>query len=485
MFLSLYPGLLVDFIGSLAVIVITFTAVRTSVHISRYAPDVLLFRYLFYQSIVLFVFAAGRATGHIIKRVLLLADRGDIWDMISPLSGGLNTLTFVAFSIIILMYVNVRSLSRQIKALIAEKKRYKSLLEYKTRIFDSMLFPAVVISEEYEILDANRPFIETYQGKNRKIIGRKCYEVTHGLPHPCASGDHPCAVKDVIEKGKTLISIHRHRTPIGDRVFELYTSPVYFEHIHKHAVIEVCRDITDEVNAEAERERLRRQIFQSQKTASLKTITEGIAHEFNNILVGILGNAELILQMSSDSRLRDRADKIIHASQRAEELIKKMLYCRRAMQSPKRPFNFRLFINDFYKIVLSSKPANVDATLRLDIDDITLTGDPEALNEAFINIVKNAFQAMPEGGRLEIDIYQTRKSKNDYLVIEFRDSGEGIEPQVLERIFDPFFTTRDVGSGTGLGLFIVRGIVESHEGEIEVKSTTNKGTSVVVYLPCH
>ncbi|NOY65244.1 MAG: PAS domain-containing protein [Nitrospirae bacterium] len=482
--ISLHLHIFIDIVGSLAVIYITFQAVRTGRSIALRNRDIIFYRYLYYQAITLFVFASGRAFGHIIKRILLLTDNQDIWALLSPLSGGLNTLTFIAFSLIALMYSNVQDVNRQIDELITERRRYKRLFDYKTKIFDSMYFPAVVISEDYKILDVNRRFVEICKDKNKaELIGKNCYEVTHSSSVPCLSEDHPCPIKKVINEGTTEVVMHRHRCPEGDRIFELHISPVLFGEREVKAVIEICRDITEILKEQAEKERLRKQLFQTQKMASLQTLIAGIAHEFNNLLVGIMGNAELILNMPADAGIRERVEKISSSSQRAAELIKKMLYYQSAVHSEKQPFNLKVFLLDFQKFVHSIKPEEVDVKFILDIEDLIIYGDPQSLNDAFINIVENAFQAMIDGGRLDIEVRKTIQDGKPYVMLAFMDTGEGIAPENLDRVFDPFFTTRDVGSGTGLGLYVAKGVVESHDGKIVVESTQGEGTRFTVYLP--
>ncbi len=482
--ISLHLQILIDIAGSLAVIYITFQAVRTGRIIEQRNKDIVFYRYLYYQAITLFIFASGRALGHIIKRILLLTDNQDIWTFLSPLSGGLNTLTFIAFSLIALMYSNVQDVNRQIDELVTERRRYKRLFDYKTKIFDSMYFPAVVISEDYKILDVNRRFVEICKDKNKAdLIGKNCFEVTHSSSAPCLSEDHPCPIKKVINEGTTEVVIHRHKCPEGERVFELHISPVLFGEREVKAVIEICRDITGILKEQAEKERLRKQLFQTQKMASLQTLIAGIAHEFNNLLVGIMGNAELILNMPVDVRIRERVEKINSSSQRAAELIKKMLYYQSVVHSEKGPFNLTEFLMDFQKFVLSMKPESVDVRFALDIEDLIIYGDPRSLNDALINIVENAFQAMRGGGCLDITVKKTIKDNKPYVMLEFKDTGEGIEPENLDRVFDPFFTTRDVGSGTGLGLYVAKGVVESHDGRIVVESTQGEGARFAVYLP--
>jgi PAS domain S-box-containing protein len=484
--ISLHLHIVIDILGSLAVIFITFQAVRTGRIIAQRNRDIIFYRYLYYQAITLFIFASGRALGHILKRILLLTNNQDIWTLLSPLSGGLNTLTFIAFSLIALMYSNVQGVNRQIDELITERRRYKRLFDYKTKIFDSMYFPAVVISEDYKILDVNRRFVEICDknDKNKtELIGKYCYEVTHSSSMPCLSEDHPCPIKKVINEGTTEVVIHRHKTRYGERVFELHVSPVLSGDTEVRAVIEICRDITDILKEQSEKERLRKQLFQTQKMASLQTLVTGIAHEFNNLLVGIMGNAELVLNMPVDDEVRKRVEKINGSSQKAAELIKKMLYYQSSVHSEKRPFNLKVFLLDFQKFVHSIKPEGVDVKFNLDIEDLIIYGDPQSLNDAFINIVKNAFQAMMNGGKLNIDVKKTIKDDIPYVMLTFMDTGEGIAPENLDRIFDPFFTTRDVGSGTGLGLYVAKGVVESHDGRIVVESKKGEGTHFTVYLP--
>ncbi len=483
MILPLFISYIIEILASILVIILTLYAVIGTLKIKSQHPEVVFYRYLYYQSIALFVFASGRAVGHLVKRFLILTDNSALWEMLSPFSGAINTLTFIIFAGLALMYPNIRDMNRQIYDLESATKRYQQLYHYKTVIFDS-LFPALVIAKDYTVVDVNEPFLRTFQKPRGDVIKKKCYELTHHSNIPCKETAHICPLQDVFVSGENAAVIHNHTTPSGERIYELNFSPVINEDGIVTSVIEVYRDITRDVMAEQEKERLRKQFFQAQKSAALKTLVGGIAHEFNNILAGIQGNAELLLLTPYEpEKSKERIKKILLSTEKAAELVYKMLRYQHTMVLNKKRFNLTEFMEDIIKIVHSSLPENISIKYLYSEEDLTLEGDPSALTETILNICQNARDAMPDGGVLTIITKRVIYENKRWIVIEIIDTGVGIKSKDLERIFDPFFTTKKVGEGTGMGLSVVKGIVEAHDGMVMVESKEGEGSKFTIYLP--
>lgn len=234
-------------------------------------------------------------------------------------------------------------------------------------------------------------------------------------------------------------------------------------------------DITDQRRTEA-------QLAQADKLASLGVLAGGVAHQVRNPLSIISAWGQLLLEHPDDGELRGRAvERIRTAVQRASDVIESLLQ----FASPAAPQMAEIHVEAVLEDTLQLLAAHIRAqgvTLEVGLPSElpTVRGDALLLQQVFINLILNACNAMPDGGRLEI---AARPTDEDGMQIHFRDTGQGIAPQNLSRIFDPFFTTMPPGQGTGLGLSISHKIVEQHNGRIEVQSEVGQGTTFKVYLP--
>jgi PAS domain S-box-containing protein len=247
------------------------------------------------------------------------------------------------------------------------------------------------------------------------------------------------------------------------------------------------------------RRELEEQLRQSQKMEAVGRLAGGIAHDFNNLLTAIGGYTELALRRTSPAAEEIRADlgEIKRASDRAAGLTRQLLaFSRKQILQPE-------------VLKLSDLVAEMDTMLnRLigeTIEIVTITygpggsyveADPGQLEQVIVNLVVNARDAMPDGGRITIEtatvdlsIAEARAKESfeagPYVVLTVRDNGDGIEPAALARIFEPFFTTKEAGKGTGLGLATVYGIVKQSGGFVEVESAPGEGAAFRIYLPRH
>ncbi|UCH94580.1 MAG: protein kinase [Candidatus Aminicenantes bacterium] len=257
----------------------------------------------------------------------------------------------------------------------------------------------------------------------------------------------------------------------------------------KPAVMFLFRDVTQE-------EQLHEQLLQSQRMETMGKLVGGFAHDFNNILVGIFGYSEL-LQDEIMSFGSDRAKKCINyifsAAQRASDLTKQILTFSRKKVYKVEKISLNELINEIMKLFRSTLPATIELLVDLSPKDLTLNADAGQIHQVLMNIITNAAQAMPQGGRItlrtkRVKIKKMQKDKPDskpgtYAYISVSDTGTGMKKEVLTRIFDPFFTTKKQGEGTGMGLAVVHGIVKSLGGWISVDSEFGVGTSFHLYFP--
>lgn len=254
-------------------------------------------------------------------------------------------------------------------------------------------------------------------------------------------------------------------------------------------------DISDQKQAQLEREHLESQLRQSQKMEAIGTLAGGIAHDFNNVLGAILGYGELALQRTAaNSDLRRYLDNVMHAAERAKLLVERILGFSRSGLGDQVLVNVQSVVDETLELLAGSLPIGIRLSTSLKAGDAAVIGDPTDLHQLTMNLCTNAAQAMDRGGVLGVTVERAHSRETralargslfpgNYVRMTVTDTGAGICAESLERIFDPFFTTKSVGEGTGLGLSLVHGIVADLGGAIDVTSAVGKGTRFEIWLP--
>ena len=257
----------------------------------------------------------------------------------------------------------------------------------------------------------------------------------------------------------------------------------------QHGVVTTFADVTERKRLEQERERLRQQHLYAQRMESLGKLARGIAHDFNNIMSCVLSYAELIRKYSDDQSLvLEGAEAICESAERASQITHQLVGFSRGGKLKDLPFSLHEVIENTVQIVSRAVDPRVTLQLTLDSPLDVIKGDITQIEQVFMNLAINACQAMPDGGTLEIETrYLPPASPIDAssILIELRDSGEGIDQENLEQVFEPFFTTRPTHNSSGMGLAMVYGIVQNHRGTIEVHSTKGAGTTFKVVFSLH
>jgi PAS domain S-box-containing protein len=291
----------------------------------------------------------------------------------------------------------------------------------------------------------------------------------------------------IVFSGKTLglINIYLKEGHLEDTTEEEFLS----------AVANCLAGIIKHKRTEDEKEKMRTQLYQSQKMESIGRMASGIAHDFNNMLTAIIGFASL-LEMNTGSEDPSRAylDQIISASHKAAQLAQGLLaFSRKQVLDPK-PVNLNEIITNVQKILSRVIADDIELKISLNDEDLTIMVDVVQLEQVLINLATNARDAMPRGGTfyIETDIAELDETyiKNHgygkpgkYALFSVTDSGAGMDSDTQKHIFEPFYTTKETGKGTGLGLSIVYGIIKQHDGYINVYSEIGKGTTFKIYLP--
>ena len=245
-----------------------------------------------------------------------------------------------------------------------------------------------------------------------------------------------------------------------------------------------------------ERQRAEEQLIRVQKLEALGTLASGVAHDFNNILAGILGFTEMVYEdLIPDSPEHKRLGLVLKGAQRGRDLVKQILAFSRQNEPDKKPVALNEMVEEGLKLLRPMLPSTIEIVTKSLTTDDRIFADPVQIHQILMNLCTNASHAMREkGGVLELQISKVVFNEADplpfsdvvpgqYVLLKVSDTGCGMGPEVLERIFDPFFTTKKQGEGTGLGLSVIHGIVQTHGGHVSVESEPGKGTTFCVYLP--
>jgi PAS domain S-box-containing protein len=277
----------------------------------------------------------------------------------------------------------------------------------------------------------------------------------------------------------TIYGKNREEIPVN------HSASIVYESGKELASLGIFTDLREKIKIERELQDTQVRLLQSEKMASLGSLSAGVAHEINNPLGGILIYASLLMEdfeANDDPRVQD-LKRIVEEATRCKEIVKSLLEFGRQTESRFEPMDInKAIIDGLFFLENQVLFHDVQIIKHLDSSLPLIEGDSNQIKQVFMNMMVNAAEAMSErGGSLTI----TTGVSQDGLVIfvYFQDTGMGISPEIQSKIFDPFFTTKAVGKGTGLGLSTSYGIIQSHHGNIEVESESDKGTTFTISLP--
>jgi len=356
----------------------------------------------------------------------------------------------------------------------------------------------VVLNTDFRIADANEAYLKNVKRSHAAVIDAHCYEISHGLNVPCAVANPTlkCPMIETLKTGKSAHVIHE-LTDVHNRESyrNIVTYPLKDQAGEIFQIIEIWRDITDEISLRwekrvAELKADLNTVVQEDRMISLGKLSASCVHEINNPLQGLLTFAHLMQSILDAGpprpedleAFRQYLALMSDELERCGKIVSGLLSFARAAT----PGYTDLDLNEVLKqiVTLARHKAELQ-NIRLHIDlwahPLMVQGDMNQLQQCFLNLIFNAIEAMPDGGRLtlasELNVQQNQAR------IEVKDTGTGIPKENMPHLFDPFFTTKGEGQGTGLGLSIVYGIVKNHKGHINVTSKIGEGSSFVVSLP--
>jgi PAS domain S-box-containing protein len=300
-------------------------------------------------------------------------------------------------------------------------------------------------------------------------------------------------INEVLQKGAS--SVEADFLSKDGRKTPYYFTGVLAQIDGQNCVVGVGIDVTARKQAELERANLEVQFRQSQKMEAIGQLASGVAHDFNNILAIIQIQSDLL---KADGNLSPSqmgfASEIGEATQRAAALTRQLLLFSRKGKMEPRELDLNQSINDMTKMLRRTLGGNVELQFKFSMQPLFVNADPGMIDQVLMNLAVNARDAMPRGGKIIIEIsavefdesikHQYAQARpGSFVCLNVSDTGSGIPPEILPKIFEPFFTTKEVGKGTGLGLATVFGIVQQHQGWINVYSEVGQGTAFRIYLP--
>ena len=274
---------------------------------------------------------------------------------------------------------------------------------------------------------------------------------------------------------------------------EIRTYPVRIR--GKTVVLGIARDITERNSIQQQKQRIQELLLQSQKMESIGRLAGGVAHEFNNLLTGIIGFCELLLnQLSQNSPLRADVFSIIGAAKQAASLAHQLLAFSRKKKMEFNSLDLNKIIRGMKHMLKNLAGENVNIDYHLDPSIPTVDSDSSLIEQIIINLATNVCDAMTKGGILTIStrniLFNTKDLENlptvragNFVSLIISDTGVGMNEEIIHRMFEPFFGTKIVGDGAGLGLSVVYGIVKQHAGWIDVESEKGKGSQFNIFLP--
>jgi len=335
------------------------------------------------------------------------------------------------------------------------------------------------------ILFINESFIQTYGYSKDELVGKPISLVrSHYNPKELVDNILPQTLS-----GGWKGELFQRKKDGSEFPVALSTSVIRDEKDKAIAMIGVTSDIS-------ERHQLEEQIRQAQKMEAIGRLAGGVAHDFNNILTVINGYSELLLlSLKEGNPIFKKLEEIYRAGQRAGSLTKQLLAFSRNQVLQPVVLNINYYINDLDSMLRRLISENIEFTTILDPNIGRIKADPGQIEQVILNLVINACDAMPLGGKLTIESKNTvykdpyywedlKIEPGTYLMLSVSDTGTGMTQEIKSRIFEPFFTTKKEGEGTGLGLSTVYGIVKQSGGFINAYSEPGIGTTFKIYFHC-
>jgi PAS domain S-box-containing protein len=385
----------------------------------------------------------------------------------------------------------------------AERKKIEKELKKSERekalVLDNTGEIIAFHNTDHKLIWANKAYLKSTGLSLSELRGKKCYEAW-GLDKPCNS----CPVTRAIETGEPseaeLTPQNQSHWPPDQGSWLVRAAPVKDENGNVIGAIEVAYDITERKEAEKkqaemeeEKKKMQAQLLQSQKMEAIGRLAGGIAHDFNNLLTAIIGYGQLLHDgITPEDPRKEMMEEIINAANQAAALTGQLLAFSRKKPVKLEVIDVNSILKDIEGMIGPLVGEDIDFSSHFEEGLTNVRGDTTQIEQVILNLIVNAREAMPKGGKLtlkteriaikEEDFCKIPNSRaGDFVCISVKDTGVGMDEERVRKIFDPFFTTKK--TGTGLGLSVAHRIIENLRGWINIESEPGRGTTFKVYLP--
>ncbi|TKB68482.1 MAG: PAS domain S-box protein [Nitrospira sp.] len=356
---------------------------------------------------------------------------------------------------------------------VTERKRAEHLLRQSEERYRRLIAVspyAILVNREDRVIFANDQAIKLFGVVKADELLRKS---PLDLFHP----DYHATVQERVHQlleGSSLVPVVEEKiVRLDGTSIDVEVSAARFVDEEGPAILAMLRDIS-------ERKRLQEQLRKTERIAELGTLASGMAHEIGTPMNVILGRAEYLMDRVTDEPVKKGLQTIVMQVERITKVMNQLLTFARRKVPEQCPLDLRETIEAGMELFQERLARNqIQVELALADDCPRALADPDQMSQVFINLVMNAVHAMPDGGMLRIGL----APEKHMVKLTIADTGHGIPLNVVEKVFEPFFTTKEFGQGTGLGLTVVKGIIEEHQGSIIVESEEGKGTAFTILLP--
>ncbi len=393
------------------------------------------------------------------------------------------------------------------KALHQEEERLRKKKDEMETIVNGIQDFILVITPDRRIIEVNEAFLRTMGYSREEVIGHKCHEVFQRAEQPCNYGDVICPLTTVITNKEPIQQIRQRVDHNGEaRYIEVTIFPIWERDGKISKFIEISRDITERKREEEEitrrlehmveerTEQLKKthaQLLHKDKMSSLGKLSASVVHEINNPIAGVLNLIVLIKRImeegstdQSKEQFRDYLNLMETETRRISRIVSNLLAFSRQSKIEMKPFDLNRLIEK--TLLLNSNLFRINRVQSKKdlLENLPqIYGSEDQLQQAFMNFVSNAAEAIEGKGGGTLEITTSYSPETNLVTIIFRDTGVGIPAENLSVLFEPFFTTKKKGKGVGLGLSVAYGIIQEHGGTIQVESTVGEGTTFEVQLP--
>ncbi|ACC83293.1 PAS domain S-box protein [Nostoc punctiforme] len=369
---------------------------------------------------------------------------------------------------------------------VTERKLAEQKISEQAALLDIATDAILVRDLQSQILVWNKGAERMFGWLSTEVIGKDLREI---LYPPGTHHQLEVPLKSVIESGSWQGELSKVTKSGKEIVVESRWTLMRDPEGKPKSILSVDTDIT-------EKKQLEEQFFRAQRLESIGTLAGGIAHDLNNILTPILAAAQLLQGtfLQDEERSGQLLALVESNAQRGAALVKQILSFARGFKGERILIQVKYLIAEIIQIVKETFPKSIELSAIIPEDTWPITGNTTQLHQVLMNLVVNARDALPDGGKIAISVENKfideayTKMNLDaqvghYIMITVADDGVGIPPEILDRIFEPFFTTKGVNTGTGLGLSTVLGIIKSHAGFIKVSTNVGKGSKFELFLP--